>query len=196
MPASSSATSSVGGPHVVVGHPLHTARDRPVASGEHLVASRVEHRHDEAVRMTKRIGEEVEARHAHHRHSQRLRHDLRSGHSDAQAGEQPGPHVDGDGRELFERHAELLTEVADGGRELLGVPAPSSEADRADRRAAIADRDRDGRRRGVDREQHHAGASGCESVSSVTSAASASLRTAHVRPAPTKVRSRSSSRSP
>ncbi len=77
--------------------------------------------------MAQRIRDQVEARHRDDRDAQRLRHHLGGGHPDAEAGEEAGPDVDRDRRELPERHVELTAQVLDRGGELLGVTPTTGE---------------------------------------------------------------------
>jgi hypothetical protein len=141
--------------HGVLGHPLHTARHGLVPRREHLVATRVEHRHDQPRRVAQGVRDEIEAGHADHGDAQGLGHHLGRRHADAQPGEESRADAHGDGREVTEVDSALAAQVVDGGRELLGMTAPARELHGAEHRATLADGHRHLRRRRVEREDQH-----------------------------------------
>ena len=100
--ASSSPASSSGVPISYSDIALHAARHRPVDRVVHLVAARVDRRHDERTAVPQRIGEQVETRDRDDRDPQRQREHLGGRHADAQPGEHTRSDADRDRRQVVE----------------------------------------------------------------------------------------------
>ena len=163
---------------------LHAAGRLAVAGVEDLTSARVERAHDEARRVPEREGQEVEAGDSDHRQAAGVRQRLAGRHADTQAGEHAWAEVDGDGADLAQLDAALPAQELDGGREGLGVAAPTAGVDGAEHPLVPTDRAPDLGGGGGDAEDEHQ----APEPQGDTTPATASARGAHAGPTAWKAR--------